>query len=204
MSTLARDATGRDELERQMPHLKWTPAMFRLASRAGCFEDKRVELIGGRIVAMTDDPPHMKRTILCERMLQALLPETDWFVAREICLNLPRWTPRTDVVVCRGPLVPTYDERLPTAADTVLVVEVSDTTYLKDRLKKLPRYARASIPVCWIINIPRARIEVYSRPDGGRYQRREDYNEGQEVPVTIDGREVGTIPVRSILGNPTP
>jgi hypothetical protein len=51
MSRLARDGMGRDELERQRPHLKWTPAMFRLASSAGCFEDKRVELIGGRIMS---------------------------------------------------------------------------------------------------------------------------------------------------------
>ena len=66
-----------ERLEQQMTPPRWTPAMFRAACNAGCFEDMRVELIGGRIVAMTEDPPHIglhvqrRRSRLCR-----LLPKT--------------------------------------------------------------------------------------------------------------------------------
>ena len=36
----------------------WTTEMYRLACRAGCFEDMKVELIGGRLVLMTESPEH--------------------------------------------------------------------------------------------------------------------------------------------------
>ena len=36
----------------------WTTETYRLACRAGCFEDMKVELIGGRLVLMTESPEH--------------------------------------------------------------------------------------------------------------------------------------------------
>jgi hypothetical protein len=173
--------------------------MFRAACNAGCFEDMKVELIGGHIVAMTDNPPHTRCAVHSERSLWRLLPETDWFVVREIYLAFPGWTPRPDVTVCRGSLDAVYADRLPTAADVALIVEVSDTTYLKDRKLKLPRYARAGIPYCWIVNLESSRVEVYSQPQGRRYRTRQEYGEADEVPVIIDGTLYGTIPVREIL-----
>jgi Uma2 family endonuclease len=188
-----------EQLDRQMRPPRWTPAMFRAACNAGCFDDMKVELIGGRLVEMTDNPPHTRCAVHCEKALQGLLPETEWFVVRGIFVGFPGWTPSPDVTVCRGPLEPTYADRRPTATDVVLIVEVSDSTYLKDRKKKLPRYARASIPTCWIVNLESSRVEVYSQPVGRRYRKREDYGEADEVPVIIDGVPFGTIPVRDIL-----
>jgi Uma2 family endonuclease len=193
------DVSLAEQLEAQMRPPRWTPAMFRAACNAGCFEDMRVELVGGELVAMTDNPPHTRGAVRGERLLWRLLPETDWFVVREIYVDFPGWTPRPDVTVCRGPLDPAYADRRPSAADVVLIVEVSDTTYLKDRRVKLPRYALAGIPYCWIVNLERSRVEVYSQPEGRRYRTRQEYGEADEVPVILDGTHYGTIPVREIL-----
>ena len=38
-----------EQLEEQMKPPRWTPARFRAACNAGCFEDMKVELIGGRL-----------------------------------------------------------------------------------------------------------------------------------------------------------
>jgi Uma2 family endonuclease len=196
---LPRGKSMAERLEQQMPSPRWTPAMFRAACNAGCFDDMRVELIGGRLVAMTEDPPHMNCAFNVEGVLLRLLPKTGWFVARVIFVHFRGWTPKPDVTVCRGSLDSVYADRLPTAADVALIVEVSDTTYLKDRKKKLPRYALASIPVCWIVNLESSRVEVYSQPRGRRYRTRQEYGESDEVPVIIDGTPYGTIPVREIL-----
>lgn len=193
------DVSPAEQLERQMRPPRWTPAMFRAACNAGCFEDMKVELIGGQVVATTDKPPHMNCVFNIEEALARLLPATQWFVAREVYVHFPGWTPVPDVGVHRGPRNPTYQDRLPTAGDAVLIVEVSDATYLKDRTKKLPRYAHASIPVCWIVNLESSRVEVYSQPSGRRYRTRQEYGESDEVPVIIDGTTHGTIPVREVL-----
>ena len=199
MSSTTGDVSLAEQLKGQLKPPRWTPAMFRAACNAGCFEDMRVELIGGELVATTDNPPHMNCVFNAEGALDRLLPKAQWFVAREVSVHFPGWTPIPDLGVHRGPRDPTYRDRLPTASDAALIVEVSDTTYLKDRKVKLLRYALAGIPYCWIINLERSRVEVYSQPEGGRYRTRQEYGEADEVPVIIDGTHYGTIPVREIL-----
>jgi Uma2 family endonuclease len=56
----------------------------------------------------------------------------------------------------------TPEQRIPLP---MLVIEVSDTTYLKDSGPKLRMYARAGIQDYWILNLPEARLEVYRRPE---------------------------------------
>src|SRR5208337_415947 len=52
-----------------------------------------------------------------------------------------------------------------------LVVEVADRSLADDQCKKLAGYARAGIPVYWIINLPGGQVEVYTGPDpaAGQY-----------------------------------
>jgi Uma2 family endonuclease len=187
------------KLLRQMRPPKWSPSMFRLASEAGCFQDTKVELIGGRLVEMTENPPHMNCVFNVDAALKELLPANRWFVAREVSARFPRWTPLPDVAVHRGPRQPTYEDRLPVASDAALIVEVSESTYLKDRTVKLARYARAAIPTYWIVHLEHRRVEVYSQPAGRRYMKREDYEETAEAPVVLDGVPQGRLAVRDIL-----
>ena len=64
-----------------------------------------------------------------------------------------------------------YDgKRHPRPSETILVVEVSDSTLKYDREIKIPLYAEAEIPEVWIINSQNRIIEVYQRPSIGIYQ----------------------------------
>jgi hypothetical protein len=49
------------------------------------------------------------------------------------------------------------------------------------------------------VNIPKRRVEVYRRPEGTRYAEQQVYGPDDEVPVVLDGREVGRIAVRDVL-----
>jgi Uma2 family endonuclease len=84
-----------------------------------------------------------------------------------------------------------------------MVIEVSDATLRRDRGLKKRIYARARIQVYWIINLPENRIEVYTEPireaEEPDYQRRQDYFPDDEIPVVIEGREVGRLAARELL-----
>ena len=63
-------------------------------------------------------------------------------------------------------------------------------------------YARAAIPVYWIVNLKgRSRlVEVYTHPTRTRgYRKCAEFRHGQDVPVTIDRREIGRIAVADLL-----
>ena len=56
--------------------------------------------------------------------------------------------------------------------------------------------------VMGIINLVEEKVEVYTRPKGGknpRYQERRDYAKDESVPLVIDGTQVGAIPVKELL-----
>ena len=75
-----------------------------------------------------------------------------------------------------------YDgKRHPRPAETILVVEVSDTTLRFDRSIKLPLYAVAEIPEVWIVNLPANLIEVHQDPDVGLYRSTRIFRLGEIV-----------------------
>jgi Uma2 family endonuclease len=49
------------------------------------------------------------------------------------------------------------------------IIELSDTSLLHDREKKLGRYARVGIREVWIVNLNAGYTEVYRDPHGEEY-----------------------------------
>ena len=60
----------------------------------------------------------------------------------------------------------------PRPENIYLAIEVSDSTLRKDKMLKLPLYARVEVPEVWIVNLIQRRIEVYTEPKDGEYARR--------------------------------
>ena len=112
---------------------------------------------------------------------------------------LPDSQPEPDFAVVRGDET-AYLARHPGAADTGLVIEVADTSLLRDQRDKARIYARGGIPVYWIINPVDRRIEVYSRPTGPtaapEYQT---YQPPDHVPLVLDGVQVAAVPAADLL-----
>ena len=63
----------------------------------------------------------------------------------------------------------------------MLAIEVSDSTIKFDREKKLPDYARSSIPETWIVNLNEAQLEVYTQPEDEQYLKLQIFK--PEMPV---------------------
>ena len=53
---------------------------------------------------------------------------------------------------------------MPRPEDTILAVEVANTSLDYHRTVKLPLYARSGIPEVWIVNLAEEEVEVYQSP----------------------------------------
>lgn len=164
--------------------------------------DDPVELLAGWLVCkMPKNPPHRIATRLAQKALEGVVP-AGWYVDAQEPITLQDSEPEPDVMIVRGE-TRDYRDRHPGPEDVALIVEVSDSTLERDRGVKRLVYARAGIPVYWIINLLELALEVYYDPSGpsedADYRQRQHYGVSDFVPVMIGGREVGRVAVRDLL-----
>jgi Uma2 family endonuclease len=181
------------------PAYRLTVEEYERLAGAGVLDDPRVELIDGYLVQkMSKNPPHIWVTGTIIDILTGLL-SVGWSCRKEDPVRIPRFDePEPDVAVVRGSR-DDYRSRLPEPSDVALVVEVAETTLDRDQGKKWDAYAHGRIPVYWIVDLVHRQVEVHTDPGPGGYKSCQVFTSGQEVPVIIDGVEVGRIAVAAIL-----
>jgi Uma2 family endonuclease len=140
--------------------------------------------------------------VILKRFL--LMLSTGWEVRGKSAITLIAGNePEPDVAFVRGD-ENTYRNRHPGPADIGLVIEVADSSLFIDRHDKGSIYARAKLPVYWVVNVVDKVIEVYSQPSGegetAAYSQRDNFAVGASVPVVLDGQTVGTIAVADVMG----
>lgn len=173
----------------------------RMIASGAFHEDDPVELLEGVVAAkMPKNPPHAVATRSGDQLLSALIPR-GWHVRNQEAVTLADSQPEPDLTVVRG-RTRDYAHDHPGPGDIALVVEVADTSLADDR-RKARIYARARIPIYWIVNLAKRCIEVYSSPRGSgenaRYTRQSVYRETDSIPVTIAGRRAGSIDAAELL-----
>ncbi len=192
-----------EEEARPRPYLISVDLYDRMVE-LGVFGDKSpVYLWEGQLVEpMTKGPQHeMSLTVLLQKLIR-FAPE-EWHVHSGGPTRLDDHSePEPDLTVVRGS-PRDYKTRHPTANDVALTVEVADSSRKFDEGEKRERYAAAAIPVYWVVNLRERCINVYTQPEataeGPRYAGHQCFGPDDEVPVILDGREVGRIPVREVL-----
>ena len=180
---------------------------FHRMIAAGIFDDQKVELVAGKIYAMTDLPPHTFAVETLHEALRAMLPRDHWTIREEKPILIGRyWAPKPDISVLRGNNT-NYAARQARPRDVALLADVSDTTYRRDRGRKWRRYAAAGIPVYVIVRLkgPDTFIEVWTGPTGrggaARYTDviRYSARAGESVPIELDGSEHGQVAVVDLV-----
>ena len=161
-------------------------------------EGEPIELLEGYLVEKPmRKPPHDSAIRRMTVQLPRHLP-LGWWPQIQCAISLGTSEPEPDGAVLRGE-VATWDARLPTATDFGIVIEVSDSSLDFDRRDKGRIYARAGIPVYWIVNVVDRQIEVYANPDPAAnppaYTASAVYAMGQSVPLVLDGVTVAQVPV---------
>jgi Uma2 family endonuclease len=81
----------------------------------------------------------------------------------------------------------------PGPGDTLLLVEVADSSLPFDRTVKLPLYARAGIAEFWIVDLRRRAVDAYRHPSETGYGEVTTYQAGDQVALASIPEIVVTI-----------
>jgi Uma2 family endonuclease len=168
--------------------------------------DRRVFLINGRLFEkMAKTKAHGFVGAAITRSVNRRLPD-GWSLWPESTIALdPTNAPLPDFALVRAadPLDFATPARYPGPGDIGLLIEVAVTSLHDDLTTALEQYARALIPVYWVVDVLGRRILIHTEPrvvDGrGEYARVETYRAGQSLPLVLDGHEVARIPFDELL-----
>lgn len=156
----------------------------------GTFDDERVELLEGMLVAVSPQgAPHAFVITQLNRLLAEALRGAAAFVLRpQLPLAISDESePEPDFAI-----VPAGDYSRAHPGTALLVIEVSESSLPKDREIKARLYARASIAKYWIVDLAGRAVEIYRdpRPDG--YLRVSRHGDSETVrAASVAGIEIG-------------
>ncbi len=159
-------------------------------------DDDRVELIEGELVAMAPiGSEHVAATNSLNRLLVLAVSDRG-IVSVGNPVRLTRHSePQPDFSVLRPR--DDYRKTLPRPEDTMLAVEVANTSLDYDRKVKLALYARSFIPEVWIVNLAAEEVEVYRSPAADGYSS--VTRAGRLDSLTIEAIPDTAIPVAMIF-----
>jgi len=175
---------GREAVEGSL-RLRWTQAALEEAIRLGSLDPERhYEILDGVLYEkMGQGWPHTFAIAALIAAFRGLDPE-QFFVSSQTPLPTGQDLPEPDFMILRGGL---RSRRLaPSARDALLIVEVSDTTLGTDTRVKAPIYAAAGVPIYWIVDLKRRRVEVHSRPESGVYAETRIFEATETLPFAFD------------------
>ena len=132
--------------------------------------DVRVELIEGAIFDKTPSSARHRAVVsrLDELLRQAV--GSQGVVHRHTALRLGTDSePVPDLAVLRARPGGYHRSAPPTAADTLLVIEVSEATWHYDHDTKLPFYARHGVPEVWLFDLTSATVHFFRGLTAGHY-----------------------------------
>lgn len=134
--------------------------------------DARLELIEGEIVEMAPiGSPHAGRVNILTRLLSQRAGDRAVVAVQNPMIAGIHSVPQPDLALL-APRADSYTESHPTAADVLLVIEVSDSTLAFDQGAKLALYARSGIPEVWIVDVAGRALRAFRDPVAGAYRER--------------------------------
>ena len=147
--------------------------------------DARVELIEGEIIDMAPlGNDHQSIVDQLNRTL-VLAVGRNAIVRTQGSIRLSQWSePEPDLVLLK-PRPDFYrGAEFAFGTDSLLVIEVSDTTLKYDRDIKVPLYARHGVPEVWVVDVNGNALLVYGDLRDGKYERHVALERPATMPVT--------------------
>ncbi|MFL6236311.1 MAG: Uma2 family endonuclease [Thermoanaerobaculia bacterium] len=154
----------------------------RMAEEGVFPPDARLELIRGEIVEMSPiGPRHSGSVRRFNRNFSARLsPYAIVDVQNPVEMRDQESEPQPDITLLRLQ-DDLYSNATPTPGDTLLVVEVADSSLSFDRRVKMHLYAEAGIPESWLVDLNSGTLHVYRRPSPEGYKDVRSYRRGESV-----------------------
>lgn len=146
---------------------------------AGAFEDERIELLHGFLVAKEPQgPDHAGAARRLHRLLLLALDSRAEVASHSPFAASEDSEPEPDVAAF--PRKYTATEHPSTA---FILVEVGRASLRTDRGVKADLYAASGVPEYWVVSLASRTVEVRSEPADGRYQQMKTYHPGDTITL---------------------
>lgn len=147
---------------------------------SGALEGQHVELLEGIVADMS---PHSPDHAVTVEMLTRHFAHARARLRVQLPIEvLPDSEPEPDLaLVAEKPIA----GRHPRSA--LIVVEIAVSSHSIDRGLKAKLYARAGVPVYWLVDVPGRAVEVRTQPRDDDYRRCEIFGVGDLVPSPAQG-----------------
>jgi len=147
-------------------------------------EDDRVELIEGEIIEMAAKGDADVRCLMkCIRLFSQHTGGDLWLAVQDPVRLGGRLKPAPDLLVCR--IADATTPVVPDASNTLVVVEVADSSLAYDRATKMPLYSRAGIPEAWLFDLVNKRVERHTDPALAGYRLIAVAHRGESLASTL-------------------
>ncbi|PSQ96353.1 MAG: Uma2 family endonuclease [Bacteroidetes bacterium SW_9_63_38] len=178
---------------------RFTVDEYYRMGEAGVFgDDDRVELLDGHIYVMS--PIGSEHAACIDRLTRLFVPRAaeNAIVRVQNPIRLETDSePEPDLALVT-PGDGAYVSQHPGPADTLLVIEVADTSLAFDRDVKLPVYADADLPEVWLVDLEHKQIHVYRDPSGDGYTTHEVHD--TDDALTVEALpDIGSVSASAIL-----
>jgi Uma2 family endonuclease len=163
---------------------KWSVADYHRMIEAGILRDRQVELLAGEIVEMSPETPiHYVTGKRGARYLEDLLVGK-----AEVRFNGPitlsQSEPEPDIAIVYPPET-AYLDRHPEPSDIFWLIELANTSLVKDLTLKASLYAAANIPESWVLDLTTQQITVFRTPQQGQYTEARSIQSGTLTPLAF-------------------
>jgi Uma2 family endonuclease len=182
---------------------RFSVAKYQRMIESGALDkNDKVELLEGYVVLkMPRNPKHDSTIQRSQKRLLRIFPP-GWDLRCQLAVTLADSQPEPDFAIVRGDET-WYENRRPGPGDIGLLVEVADSSLLRDIADKARIYARAGIPCYWVINLVDWAIEVYTQPSGPTaapsYASHVTVRPPDAISLALDGAPVVAIPAADLL-----
>jgi len=163
---------------------KWTVTDYHQMIAAGILVDRAVELLQGDIVEMSPEGPlhyfladsgaAYLRTVLADRA----------YIRFNGPITLTHSEPEPDLAMVQPPRE-RYQTQHPTPPDIFWLIEIAQSSLLKDLEDKRRIYAAANIPEYWVIDVAARCLICFREPQQGDYQQRLELTQGNLSPLAF-------------------
>ncbi len=164
---------------------KWSLQDYHQMIDTGILDDRKVELLRGEIIEMS--PEGVAHSSYCRetaKYLRRLLGDrADISEAHPIVLP-NNSEPEPDLAIVK--ISPTlYRDRHPQVSDIFWLIEVSNSTLVKDLGMKKDIYADAGIPEYWVMDLVESVLVVFRDLTASGYQSEIRINSGRISPLAF-------------------
>ena len=164
---------------------KWSLQDYHQMIDTGLLNDRKVELLSGEIIEMS--PESVPHSFYCRETgeyLRQLLGDRAK-ISEAHPISLPNNSePEPDIAIVKMPAV-LYRDRHPQVADIFWLIEVSNSTLIKDLGMKKDIYADAGISEYWVMNLQESVLVVFRDLTESGYQSETTLNSGIISPLAF-------------------